>query len=137
MVREPCFMHTQSRQHRAFESTYFSVRTIYTCTLVTIPFRKICALYSPLEFYDTTAAIGNISTALPRFFVVVEAVVFGDPAVHLDTAPLLLPEKTNKKGPCDLQWVCRIHQPEEGLEIIANRPGVGGRGREGREEVYL
>lgn len=44
----------------------------------------------------------------PRFFIVVETVVLGDPAVHLDPPPLLLPQEAHEERPGDSQRVHRI-----------------------------
>lgn len=54
----------------------------------------------------------------PRFIVVVKAVVLGDPAVHLDATPLLLPEKPTEERPGHLQRVCLVHHPEESLVMV-------------------
>lgn len=55
----------------------------------------------------------------PRFLIVVETVVLGDPAVHLDPSPLLLPEKSHEERPGDPQ---RIHR----IKHLTNHLGADG-----------
>lgn len=69
-----------------------------------------CSASAPLLFTRTTTVV-----AVPGLFVRLKTVVLSDPRVHLDAAPLLLPEKPGHEGPGHLEWVRRVHELNNNL----------------------
>lgn len=63
-----------------------------------------------MHIYTTRSTLRYIQYILPRFLVIVEAAVLGDPAVYLDPSGFFVSKKSGEESPRELEGVCRIKQ---------------------------